>query len=395
MPFPLATLAATVDANGITAPPYSDILQSLQASFQSIYGSDAYIEPDSQDGQLLAVFAKAISDSNDVAIAVYNSFSPATSTGRALSNNVKLNGISRAIASRGSVLQRVVGVIGTTIMNGIVADAQGNRWLLPAAVTIPGAGQVDVTATAEKDGAITAGIGTLTTIANPQQGWQTTTNISAAAPGAPVESDATLRRRQTFSTALPSRTVLDGIVGAVAALPGVTQVKAYENDTNATDSNGLPEHSIALVVLGGDSQQIGDTILPKKTPGAYTHGTTVVTVVGSGGINYSIRYFIPTFVPIKVAITVKTYPGYTTAIGEQIKASVAAYINALGIGKRVDLGRLYMPAQFFGAIGSETFEVNVLQISINPAAVASADVPIAFNEMATSLVANIALTAAP
>lgn len=395
MDYPLPTLAATVSATGITAPAYSDILLSLQASFQSIYGSDAYLEPDSQDGQLLAIFAQAIADCNDVAVGVYNSFSPATALGLALSNNVKINGISRAIATRGSVLQRVVGVVGTTIVEGMVADQLGNRWLLPDSVVIPVAGQLDVTAIAEKDGLVSAPIGTLTRIVNPQLGWQTTTNVAAAAAGAPVETDAALRRRQTTSTTLPSRTVLDGVVGAIAALDGVLQVKAYENDTDVTDANGLPEHSMALVVLGGVAQEIGNAILPKKTPGTYTHGTTAVTVVGSGGINYTIRFFIPTAVPIRVAITVKTYPGYVTATGEQIKQSVADYINALGIGKRVDLGRLYMPAQFFGGPGSETFEVNVLLISINPAAPAAADVPIAFNAMATCSIANIALTAAP
>ena len=55
--YPLSTLAATISATGISAPTYDEILTSLQTSFQSIYGSDAYISADSQDGQMLAVFA--------------------------------------------------------------------------------------------------------------------------------------------------------------------------------------------------------------------------------------------------------------------------------------------------------------------------------------------------
>ena len=76
--YPLATLAAQVTSTGISAPSYNDILSSLTASFQGIYGSDAYLGPDSQDGQLLAVVAQAIYDCNQTAIAVYNQFSPQT-----------------------------------------------------------------------------------------------------------------------------------------------------------------------------------------------------------------------------------------------------------------------------------------------------------------------------
>jgi uncharacterized phage protein gp47/JayE len=389
--FPLAKLSATVTADGITAPPYADIYQSLQATFQGIYGTDAYIDPDSQDGQLLAAFAKAISDSNDTAIAVYNSFSPATSQGAALSNNVKLNGVARAVPTKGSVLQRVVGQVGAEITDGVVGDGL-NTWLLPTPLVRPPAGQIDVTATAAKDGAITALIGTITTMVNPQLGWQSTTNLAEATPGAPVETDAALRRRQTVSTALPSRTVLDGIVGGIAGIDGVTQVRGYENDTDTTDANGLLPHSTALVVLGGDALDIATLYLNKKTPGANTNGTTVQAVISSSGIPYNIRFYIPTRPRITMAVTVKGLSGYTSAITAQIKQALADYVNALGIGKRIDWGRLFLPAQLYGAPASLTFEVNVLTLAKFPAANTAADVEIAFNEMASLVVADIVLT---
>uniref|UniRef100_UPI0039E14609 hypothetical protein n=1 Tax=Anabaena sp. CCY 9910 TaxID=3103870 RepID=UPI0039E14609 len=81
--------------------------------------------------------------------------------------------------------------------------------------------------------------------------WQTVINPTAATPGQPVEFDATLRTRQAVSVALPSRTVLEGTVGAVASVDGVVRYRAYENDTNSTDSNGIPSHSISMVVDGG------------------------------------------------------------------------------------------------------------------------------------------------
>ncbi|EMP5337492.1 hypothetical protein RZ698_005086, partial [Citrobacter freundii] len=44
-------LSATVTAQGISAPDYQTILDTLTSYFRQIYGSDAYLEPDSKDGQ--------------------------------------------------------------------------------------------------------------------------------------------------------------------------------------------------------------------------------------------------------------------------------------------------------------------------------------------------------
>ena len=162
----------------------------------------------------------------------------------------------------------LVGQAGTAITNGIAKDVNGVKWALPASVTIPPAGQITVTATCQTIGAVSAPAGSITQIGTPTLGWQTVNNPSDAVEGAPLETDAALRQRQAVSTALPSLTVLDGIIGAVACLPGVTRWAVYENDTDATDANGIPKHSISLVVEGGDATAIANAIAGKKTPGA-------------------------------------------------------------------------------------------------------------------------------
>ncbi|MNU33584.1 hypothetical protein D3C71_221470 [compost metagenome] len=406
--YPLTTLAATITATGITAPSFAEIFQSLQATFRSIYGTDAYIDPDSQDGQLLAAFAKAVSDGNDVAIAVYNSFSPSTSQYTALSNNVKINGIARQVPTRSSVVLEIGGDVGATITGGVAVDTLQQRWNLPVFVSIPPAGVVSVLATAAQEGAVEAEPGTVTGIGTPTLGWQTVTNPAAAAVGAPVETDAALRRRQTVSTALPSRTVLDGIVGAIANLAGVQEVRGYENDTDVTDANGLPEHSTAIVTVGGDPDAIALAYLNKKTPGAYTHGTTVVPVESSTGILYAIRYFIATNTRVLVKITIKARKGYTVAVGDAIRTSVAAYVSGLGIGGRVDQGRVYGPAQFYFGLDpvtnlydpslaalSRTFEVNEVLLAADPGPPVNADVDVAFNARAVCDPEDVELVVVP
>ncbi|KVL18639.1 baseplate J/gp47 family protein [Burkholderia cepacia] len=388
----LTTLAPTIDENGIIAPTYADVLAFLQDQYRSIYGADTYLEPDSQDGQLLGVFAKAISDVNSVAIAIYRSFSPATAQGDALSSNVKINGIARKVASYSSADLVLIGQAGKTITNGAAKDANGVQWMLPATVTIPPSGTITVTATCATIGDVSARAGTINQIATPALGWQSVTNPADAAEGAPVEKDPVLRQRQTVSTALPSLTVLDGIIGAVANVPGVTRYVAYENDTSATDANGIPSHSISLVVEGGDATAIANAIAAKKTPGAGTFGTTSIVVADIYGRPITISFFRPTGAPIGATVTIKALGGYTTQAGQQIQQAVSDYINGVQIGGglsgSVEWGDALTAANSVG--GGVTFKLSGLTLT-GPRGAGTPDVALLFNEAASCTPANVTL----
>ncbi|KWC56579.1 baseplate J/gp47 family protein [Burkholderia ubonensis] len=388
----ISSPVAVIDANGVTAPSYAEILDYWQTKYRSIYGQDTYLEPDSKDGQLLAVISAAFNDSNSVAIAIYQSFSPATALGAALSSNVKINGIARKVASYSSADLVLVGQAGATITNGAAKDANDVKWLLPATVTIPPSGTVTVTATCAAIGAVAARAGTINQIATPAFGWQTVTNPADAAAGAPVESDAALRQRQTVSTALPSLTVLDGIIGAVANVVGVTRYAPYENDTSVTDANGIPSHSISLVVEGGDATAIANAIASKKTPGAGTYGTTAIVVTDIYGRPITIKFFRPTAAPITATITLKALAGYTTQTGQQIQQAVSDYVNGVQIGGglsgSVEWGDALTAANGVG--GGVTFKLSGLTLS-GPRGAGTPDYGLQFNEAASCTPASVTL----
>ena len=383
--------SCTITEAGIAAPDFATILAQLQAAYRAIYGDDAYLEPDGQDGEWIALIAAAINDCNAATIAAYNAFSPATAQGAGLSSVVAVNGIRRAAPSRGTVDLRVSGTVGTVIANGIAADDAGNRWLLPASVTIPLAGEVIVTATAEAAGALRAQPGGITRIATPTLGWQAVTNPAAATPGAPVETDAALRLRQQASVARPSRSVLEGLVGDVRSLPGVSRLAAMENDTPAADANGIPANSIALVVEGGDAAAIAGAIARRKTPGTGTHGTTSVLVTTAFGVVQAVRFFRPAVRRIGIAVDVQAMPGYTSAIGARIAAALSAYVTALPIGDDVLIGRLYVPAGLYGTADAQTFNVTAIRAGFAPATPGTANLALAFNEAAFADAADITL----
>lgn len=386
-------VAASVTSSGISAPSYADVLAYLKAQYASIFGADIYLGNDSQDGQFLGIIAAAINDCNAAAVAAYNSFSPSTAQGNGLSRSVKINGLTRQVATNSSVNLTLVGQAGVTITSGVASDSSGNLWLLPSTVVIPPSGTITVTATAQAPGAIAAQVGAITTISTPVYGWQSVVNTSAATPGASVETDAALRVRQAASTSLPSLSVLSGIVAAVNSISGVAQVVPYENDTNATDANGLPPKSISLVVNGGDINLIASAIATKKTPGSGTYGTTAATVTDPAtGLISTVRFFRPSVVPIAVSITLHALSGYTTSVAAEIQAAVAAYINGLAIGKPVMVTRLYVPAQLNGAADALTFEIVTLLASAKPGTPGPSDIAIAFNQMATCQASDVTIT---
>ncbi|EDY4903384.1 hypothetical protein GPM59_003228 [Salmonella enterica] len=387
-------LSATVTAEGISAPDYQTILDTLTSYFQQIYGSDAYLEPDSKDGQMVALVALAIHDANNTAISVYNCFSPATGYGAALTSNVKINGIARKGATNSTVDLLLTGTAGTTITNGTVKDTNNVIWRLPASVVIGVDGTVTVTAICSNSGAVAALAGTITTINTPTRGWTSVTNPAAATVGAPAETDAELRIRQGQSVAIPSITPFEGVDGAIANIAGVTRHKLYENDTGKTDGNGLPPHSISAIVDGGDVTEIARTIRGNKGQGVRTWGKTSVTVPDKYGNPHIISFSRPTDVPVYGKITLTVFAGYTSQIGVQIQQAVADYINRLMIGDQVLLSRIYSPANLGVVSGGNAryYDIQELLIGKSPEAVAAANINIAYDESASCKPENIIIT---
>jgi uncharacterized phage protein gp47/JayE len=368
-----------IDSTGYHFADYPTFLTWLQDQYKAIYGADVYLEPDSQDGQFLAVLAKAFYDTASLGGSDYNSFSPATAQGVGLSRVVKINGLQRRSPSFSTAILTLVGQAGTLIQNGIATDSLQQKWIIPL-TTIPGGGAIDVTAIAENAGAVDAAPGTITTIFTPTLGWQTVTNVLAATPGAPVETDAELRIRQAQSTANPSLTVLDGTQGAVGNLAGVTKVKAYENDTGTTDGDGIPAHNICVVVAGGDDTEIANAIAVHKTPGVGTFGDVPITVHDAHGMPLVISFQRAVTATIHVVVNITTQVGWSADFIPLIKQAVADIINSGAIGDIVLFTKLYAPAYLNGAPASQTYIIGSILIGKNATTPTGANIALDFDE---------------
>ncbi|HCM64794.1 MAG TPA: hypothetical protein DIT05_19975 [Morganella sp. (in: Bacteria)] len=387
-------LAPVITEKGISAPDYPTILSRLKELFLQIYGSDVYIEPDSKDGQMLAIYALAIQDANNAAITAYNSFSPSTSTGQALSNNVAINGLTRNSQSNSTVDVVITGQVGTVIINGMVRDTAGNTWSLPDSAVIGTHGNITVTAVCQKPGAIIALPGEVNQIGTPTRGWQSVTNTATATAGRSVEADGNLRIRRRKSVALPSRTVLDGVIGSVSQLTGVARLTAFENDTAATDARGIPSHSIALIVDGGDAKSIAEVIALKKTPGTGTFGNVEVNVTNTFGVTLPVRFSRPESVPVFVRITIEAFEGYTTLVGDKIRKAVMNYLNNLDIGTDIYRTKLFSPANLQADPEGGTFYISQLEIGLSAGDVSENNLSLKYHQFVTCGTDNVEIVTA-
>jgi uncharacterized phage protein gp47/JayE len=375
-------VTAYIDETGMHAPTYTEVLDWYKSQWRAIWGEDLYLESDSQEGQALAIFAQALYDSNQMAVAVYQSLSPQTAIGVGLSQSVKINGLRRKAASRSSVDLRIVGSIGTIISNGVVTDVSGNKWELPGTVVIPATGEILVTALSQVSGPIVAQANEVNKIYTPTRGWQSVNNAAASTPGEELESDAKLRLRQSISTSLPALSIFEASIASIALISGVTKVKGYENDSDVTDSNGIPAHSVCFCVVGGDANTIATSIINKKCPGTGLYGNTTVNVTTLTGNLVACKFTRPPEVTINVTMNLTVNREFNANVIAAIETAVSDFIATYDIGQDVVQNEFFCPVYST----SSTFTITDLKIN---GAYSTIEIPYNQKAVAGTITVNI------
>lgn len=395
-----------IDSAGFHLPAFADVLAAHKADYAGVYGlaNADLTDASDQDVEWVTIEALALQETFNLALAIYDSFSPATAQGAGLSSIVKTNGIAREAASYSTQTVTVVGQAFIVLTGQAIGDGT-NAWILPSPITIPASGTVDVTATCSVLGAIAVPQGTQAQLRNITRGLQSITFSGVTSPGAAVETDPELKVRQTQSTMLPAVGVVDGIQGAIANLSNVARVAVYENDGVLPDANGIPGHTISAVVDGGDATAIATAIAVRKLSSG-TFGTSSASVPsGVAQIPRTVYFFRPAEPAIGWALTVRPLAGFTTDGVAAIQSAIAAWTNGLGIGVdtpqgrlyRVPIARAYAPALLAGTVYEGTFEIvagslMAARYNLTPS---QTDPVIAFNEAPSCQPANVAVAVLP
>lgn len=372
---------AYVDETGFHYPTYTDIRDYLCDKAMQIFGQDIYLENDSADYQYICAFAEKAYDCFQATELTFLNRGPSSAVGIGLDGIIKLNGIERKKEKYSEVPVKLTGIAGTTIKNGKVVDKSNIVWTVPD-VTFNNVSEINTVATCTISGPIIANIGDINQILTSQYGWNSVINESSNSYiGRYQETNSELRIRQTKSTAIPSLSLFEGTDGAIGNIDSVTRWRSYENYTDATDENGIPAHSIAIIVEGGSPEDIGNAIYTHKSPGCGTYGTSSVIIEDNKGGTHLIKYSKNTYLDIDVSIKLKPLDGYTTVIASNIKTNIEDYLNSLKIGTDISWSSLWgIALKAMASFDSPSFSITSLTACIHGETLGTSDITIPYNK---------------
>ena len=355
---------------GYVAERIDQIVADLERGFLGIYGNDINVDPESPDGQVIGLISQVKADLEELGGVIYRQLDPDWASGVWLEQRVAYAGLKKKLASY-SYLRNVIltGRADAAIPSeAIVSDQSRVRWRLVSAVTLDGAGSARADFRSEELGAFQLPAGTVLKIETVVLGWTSATTLSDAEVGKEEETDPQLRARFFRSRAKPATNDALAIEAKIGDLPDVRQVICLENYTDVMDADGVPPHSINVVVDGGDSAAIAGVIFDNKTLGTGMLGDTVVELPITKGRVKAIRFDRPAITSCAAQIIVRREANFLAIDIDAIKAAVAG--TSFLIGDDVLLTRLYTPINTvsgfwvsslkIGPVGSTLSEDNIV-----------------------------------
>lgn len=367
------------------------------------------LDPSTPDGLKLAHDAEVFSALDETLQQAYNSKDPNKASGVDLDVIASLTGTSRSEGTASTVTGFVLSGVAsplTTVPAGTIFESvtTGSRWTLDQQWTLDSSGQAVVDITCTEIGPIEADAGTITRIITTVPGLTSCNNPSPATPGTGIESDSSLRVKRATAVGRPGNNQIDSMLGELYAVDGTRRVKVYENDTNTTDSNGLPPHSIAPIIDGGTDADVAMAIYTKKNPGValYQAGTPISVDVTSPTYPdnvKTIKFSRPKYVDMVIAVTIKndgSLPSNTQdlirdafiefASGGLVPAEFGFKVDGFDIGETVPYSTLYTPInKVIGQYGNSYVQT----LTVNGG---TTNVTIAFNELSRWTSSNITVT---
>jgi uncharacterized phage protein gp47/JayE len=200
---------------------------------------------------------------------------------------------------------------------------------------------------ANNTGPQSANAGTVTRIVTPVAGWEGCVNIIDATVGRLAASDAEYKSTHLANFQSRGATTGRALAGKLLQLDGVTQVRVYQNTTDFIDAAFRPAHSYEAVVLGGEQNEIAETIWLNHDLGIETYGGVAINVIDEQGYlpqTRVVRFSRPTYRYAWARLTIAPGEGFPdlalTDIQALISGAMETWGNGLGIGRDVPVAQV-------------------------------------------------------
>ena len=178
------------------------------------------------------------------------------------------------------------------------------------------------------------------------------------------ETDASVRARIRTSLAGRSTNSYDALYAAVMTAKSIEDAKVYVNDTDSTDSRGIPAHNIAVVTKYGTTKSVAQAIFDHKPPGIATYGSTTGTAKDAAGNSYQIKFTRYTDRLVYIYLFISVLPGGSqAAIEAAVVPAVRGFLEKLGIGEALNIPQLYGVIYGADPALASTFVVTDIQVA--------------------------------
>lgn len=329
-----------INAAGLETATQDELIAYYANAFRSIYGTDINLDSDSPDGQMMMIWIQGVMDMQDLLTQIYNSFDPDNAVGNVLDQRVSINGIQRQAGTH-TVTNITVTASKPVTLFGVdqavnppyrIADNEGNQFELLVTVNLL-AGSSVLAFQAVAPGAVLTSPNTIVVPVTIVLGVTSVNNPTTYTTlGLNEESDYDLKIRRQKSVSLSSQGYLAGLLAALENISGIVSAFVYENTTGSTDGDGIPSHSIWVIVSGvASAAAIANAIYTKRNAGCGMKGTQTFTISQADGTNFVVRWDVVTpealFIKFTAASLDGVNPPNITAIRNGLVTSFVPGVN--------------------------------------------------------------------
>lgn len=337
---------------GLETQTQQELIDYFTAGYESIYGNDINLDSASPDGQYMLIQIQAILDVLDFITNVNSGFDPDQAIGVILDQRVAINGIQRQggsftltditlIVDRALNLAGLDGAVNDPNGTGYtVADNAGNNWVLVDSQSISVAGTYVFSFRAQNTGAVLTVPNTITVPVTVVLGVTSINNPTTySSLGVNQETDAQLRIRRQKSTSLSSQGYLAGLLAALLNLTGVVDAFVYENNTGSTDADGIPGHSIWVIMQGGADSDIATAIYSKRNAGCGMRGSVTFVITQVDGSPFTVRWDIVVSEDVYIQFHAQSIDG-VTSIDTAFIAAQLVLLLPTGVNQSLNINEL-------------------------------------------------------
>lgn len=389
---------------GLVVPTEAEIKAGAFTDWNAAFGGNLNPADNTPQGQLIASQTAIIGDKNSSIMGVVNGVDPATSSGFMQDAIGRIYFLTRLPALPTIVDVTCSGLTGTVIPAGsLVRDSANNVYASSSPGTIGPGGTVVIQFAAQQTGPTDCPPGAIVSVPlNIIAGWDSAANLTAGVTGRDVESRADFEFRRRQSVAINGRGTIPSIYANVFNIEGVTDVYALDNPAGTTVNKGVTNypmvaHSIYVAVVGGDTQEIAETIWRFKDVGADYNGNTTATVTDTSGYNvpyptYTVKFQRPAATAIKFAVQLSNNGSLPADIVTQVKNAIIDAFSGGDGGSRARIGATIYASQFYAPVIALGPSVSILSLLLGTSTPTLPSVTMGIDQAPTVTASDISVT---